>query len=380
MKTHHAVLYLALSVLIGIFLVSAQESPKPAPVLDGASTIDPQPKVRAAKSGTGSLARPTEKPQAQAHGYATAIWDEELGGDLGASLQSYLKLVSDFDQTRAPAAQSIYELAEAQLKLGRIDEARIQYARLLREFTDFPNLTQLAATRLAALPAQGIAAATTPPAFSVSPRQIAGNPTLRQLIEEEEKLVEQQIATSEERVLAGTAIASELVPLKRDLLRLKEQLAIASAPEHTTPPAVSATPAAGQNQMADPEGTIHFLEGECARRALEAQQTSGILDLIKKTEHPETISSDIIKDPRFIVLKADYDSALTGASSNQGRSLIGKTEARERLVEWLKEVYLPELETSVAFSQQQLSTVRDELGKLREERRFSAFSNRVNSF
>jgi len=82
------------------------------------------------------------------------ILDEDLNLDLSAAIQSYQTLVTQFDAQRALAANAIFRLAECYRRLGRTDEARSQYARILREFSDQAPLVSLCRKYLASLTAQ----------------------------------------------------------------------------------------------------------------------------------------------------------------------------------------------------------------------------------
>jgi tetratricopeptide (TPR) repeat protein len=96
----------------------------------------------------------------------TGIVDEDLNLDLNAAIQSYQSLIIQFDAQRPLAANAIFRLAECYRRLGRTEEARSQYARILREFADqapLVNLCRRYATRLATTPTAPL------PAGGVSP-------------------------------------------------------------------------------------------------------------------------------------------------------------------------------------------------------------------
>ncbi len=95
------------------------------------------------------------------------ILEEDLNLDLNAAIQSYQSLITQFDTQRAMAANAIFRLAECYRRLGRTEEARSQYARILREFADQAPLVRLSrkyATSLTATPTAP------PPAEGPSPR------------------------------------------------------------------------------------------------------------------------------------------------------------------------------------------------------------------
>jgi len=51
--------------------------------------------------------------------------------------------IKAFDESRDEAAKAVFRLGEIYRKLKRFDEARVQYARILREFSDFPDLVRI---------------------------------------------------------------------------------------------------------------------------------------------------------------------------------------------------------------------------------------------
>ena len=94
-------------------------------------------------------------------GLAAGILEEDLNLDLSAAIQSYQSLITQFDAQRPMAANAIFRAAECYRRLGRMDEARSQYARILREFADQAPLVNLSrkyanpALAAASLPADG---------------------------------------------------------------------------------------------------------------------------------------------------------------------------------------------------------------------------------
>ncbi len=84
---------------------------------------------------------------------STAILEEDLNLDLNAAIQSYQSLITHFDAQRAMAANAIFRLAECYRRLGRAEEARSQYARILREFADQAPLVRLCGRYVASLTA-----------------------------------------------------------------------------------------------------------------------------------------------------------------------------------------------------------------------------------
>ena len=73
---------------------------------------------------------------------AEGLMDEDRKLDLERATDRYRTLIDRFDRQRAGAAQAIFRLAECYRKLGRMEEAKTLYARILREFPDQAPLVQ----------------------------------------------------------------------------------------------------------------------------------------------------------------------------------------------------------------------------------------------
>jgi hypothetical protein len=145
----------------------------------------------------------------------------ELNHDPQASVSRYAAIVANFDAQRQAAATAVYGLGEAYRKMGRNVEARVQYARVLREFVDFPELArqsqrQLSTTSNAADPDS---------AGGISGGGRSENvEEERALLREELELLEGELARTQDRIKAGVEPTSSGLQLQRDILRLKQQL------------------------------------------------------------------------------------------------------------------------------------------------------------
>jgi hypothetical protein len=177
----------------------------------------------------------------------------ELNQDPQASASRYAAIVANFDAQRRSAATAVYGLGEAYRKMGRNAEARIQYARILREFVDFPELARQSQRQLS----------TTSPS-APDPEFVGamggGNADAaeeeRALAQQELALLERQLTLTQDRIQAGLMPQSEALSLQRDILRLKQQLVRLSRgsgrPPGTTPP--SADGAHGDHEPAPARG------------------------------------------------------------------------------------------------------------------------------
>ncbi|MBI4658839.1 MAG: tetratricopeptide repeat protein [Verrucomicrobia bacterium] len=87
---------------------------------------------------------------AAADPFSQGVLEEEGNLDLDAAMASYQSLIQEFDRQRPQVANAIFRLGEVYRKTGRLQEAKIQYARILREFPDQAELTRLSHARILA--------------------------------------------------------------------------------------------------------------------------------------------------------------------------------------------------------------------------------------
>jgi ankyrin repeat protein len=93
------------------------------------------------------------------------LFEEEANQNLGAAIQAYQSVASQFDKDRKLAATAIFRLGECYRKQGNTNDAATQYQRILRDFSDQPTLVTLSRQNLAALgTAPAIATENTAPA------------------------------------------------------------------------------------------------------------------------------------------------------------------------------------------------------------------------
>ncbi|HTY89458.1 MAG TPA: ankyrin repeat domain-containing protein, partial [Candidatus Acidoferrum sp.] len=92
---------------------------------------------------------------AQTNGLTAALqqglFEEEANRNLDAAIASYQSLAEQFDQDRQVAATAIFRLGECYRKLGRTNDAVVQYQRIIREFSDQTTLATLSRQNLAGI-------------------------------------------------------------------------------------------------------------------------------------------------------------------------------------------------------------------------------------
>jgi hypothetical protein len=217
----------------------------PAPSVDPAPAViveyqtDPRAK---------SIIRTENDPNSVTRTIVRTILNEEVSSNPQEAARNYEAVIAAFDSQRANAAQAVFRLGETYRKLNRLDEARVQYARILREFVDFPDLARLSQMQLSQNPptvasgdgrtGEGSPAGLSPEQFFA--RAAASSAAERELLHEEIRLLEEQLAETQKLVKSGVASTASLIPIQREILQLKRQLLRL---ENTRDPAPGAKPA-----------------------------------------------------------------------------------------------------------------------------------------
>jgi hypothetical protein len=95
-----------------------------------------------ASTAAASASQPSAGKDARER-FAAGLLSEEGEGDLAAAAAAYRQTIQAFDRQRDEAANAIFRLGEVYRKMGRLEEAKVQYARILREFPDMVRLTEI---------------------------------------------------------------------------------------------------------------------------------------------------------------------------------------------------------------------------------------------
>jgi len=173
--------------------------------------------------------RPTTSAMAGAYGtlsapvVASATLDVDINADPRSAMSQYQAFVSAFDSQREAAAHAVFGLGESFRKLGRFDEARAQYGRILREFVDFPDLARQS-QKLLAENAPNRATATNrggSPDGSNNEQVLAEE---RDLVLQEMKLLEEELERVKARISQGVEPTASALPVQREILQLKQRL------------------------------------------------------------------------------------------------------------------------------------------------------------
>ena len=160
--------------------------------------------------GTGTAGAATNEVSALLQ---QGLFEEEANQNLDAAIQAYQSVIAQTEKNRQFAATAIFRLGECYRKQGKTNEAAAQYQRILRDFVDQPELAKLSRQDLLGM---GLSA----PAISDAALQ-----TQKQLLDEEIKVVEQELQSQQSRVKLGVLPSDELSQTQLKLLELKRQRA-----------------------------------------------------------------------------------------------------------------------------------------------------------
>jgi ankyrin repeat protein len=145
------------------------------------------------------------------------LFEEQANQNLDAAIADYSSLAKQFDKDRQLAATAVFRIGECYRMQSRTNEAAEQYERILRDFSDQTTLATLSRQNLTGM---GMAE----PSSTASP-SAAALTQQKELLGEEIKLVEQQLASQQAQVKLGTLPSDGVLPTQQKLLELKRQLA-----------------------------------------------------------------------------------------------------------------------------------------------------------
>lgn len=158
--------------------------------------------------------------------FREGLFAEEATRDLPAAIQAYEEVVRRLDEQRRLAATAVFRLGECHRKLGQTNEAAAAFERVVREFPDEETLVKLSRENLSLL-RPPVAA---PAAVGSTLSSQAARDQQRALLQQEIALVEQGLKAQKAKVQVGAMSPEDLLPLERDLLSLRRELARLNAP------------------------------------------------------------------------------------------------------------------------------------------------------
>ncbi len=98
--------------------------------------------------GTGTAGAATNEVSALLQ---QGLFEEEANQNLDAAIQAYQSVIAQTEKNRQFAATAVFRLGECYRKQGKTNEAAAQYQRILRDFTDQPELAKLSRQYLAGM-------------------------------------------------------------------------------------------------------------------------------------------------------------------------------------------------------------------------------------
>jgi ankyrin repeat protein len=161
------------------------------------------------------------------------LFEEEANHQLDAAIGDYKEAIEHFDHQRQLAATAIFRLGECYRKLGRTNEAAVQYQRIAREFDDQKELVALSRQNLTGM---GMSAA---PALSSLPD--AARQKQQKLLEEEIKVVEHELQLQQAQYNMGLMPYDGTLSTQQKLLELKRQLAALEGDQAGSSPIIAAS-------------------------------------------------------------------------------------------------------------------------------------------
>jgi len=156
------------------------------------------------------------------------LFEEEANHNLDAAIKAYQSVIQQTEEQRKLAATAVFRLGECYRKLGRTNEAAAQYQRVLSEFLDQPALANLSRQNLVGLgmsqPGQE------PTGRGTLDKYRALTPTargkLKELLQEQIKLAEKNLAEQQNRIKTGTVAPEEVFRFQKEVLSLKREVVL----------------------------------------------------------------------------------------------------------------------------------------------------------
>jgi ankyrin repeat protein len=130
------------------------------------------------------------------------LFEEEANRNIEAAISNYDSLAKAFDQNRQIAATAVFRLGECYRKLGRTNEAAIQYQRIVKEFPDQGTL--------ATLSRQNLAGMNLSPAASGATQSESVSPNLKMVMDAEAEAISLQTQVEHLKALNGSQLVAVL--------------------------------------------------------------------------------------------------------------------------------------------------------------------------
>jgi len=152
------------------------------------------------------------------------LFEEEANRDLTAAIANYQSLASAFDKDRQLAATAIFRLGECYRKLGKTNEAVVQYERIVKEFSDQQTLATLSRQNLSGLNAAPKTSVASSDNSSLLEAESAKKALLQAQLQAIGKMSHDQVRVFVQQNFSNQVLSEammNLVNAERDLIKLK---------------------------------------------------------------------------------------------------------------------------------------------------------------
>ena len=177
--------------------------------------------------------------------FQKGLFEEEANQNLDAAIKAYKEVISRLDEQRKLGATAVFRLGECYRKLGKTNDAVVQYQRLLHDFADQPTLVTLSRQNLTGL---GMSISSGDNAAKLTPARSEANRLLIERLKVELEAAQEDLAQKED-LLKLTLIPPIVVPevrarvldLRRQIILAEDSTAVAQSAPFSTAESISVT-------------------------------------------------------------------------------------------------------------------------------------------
>jgi hypothetical protein len=301
------------------------------------------------------------------------LFEEEGNLNPEAAVKAYQRFIAQYDSQRQKAALAIFRLGESYRKIGRIEEAKVQFGRVLREF---PDQVQLSRASHQYLIGEAGGSAGGPPRFSQRLQGIVSRAG------DSPKPDGTPGPSNGGFARAGSSSGIEGGPgfpggggfggggLGGGGGGVGGSGfgpgAWSSGPGGLGIGSTMSNPFGGQRSYGEYtlDSELAQVKARLASAKREFATLAGRLRIVERLE-PDALPEQVISDPRYQRLKSEYESALL-SETETGNSTPAK-QALAKLQRWVQRIYLPELQGAVTFASQNEDELEKQVADLEQK-------------
>jgi len=248
------------------------------------------------------------------------LFEEEANHQLDAAIVNYKEAIEHFDQERQLAATAIFRLGECYRKLGRTNEAAVQYNRIIREFDDHNDLVTLSRQNLTVM---GMSAPLAPSGLSDAARQ-----KQQQFLQEEIKVVEKHLELQQTQFKLGLLPEDESLTTQLKLLELKRQLAALEGGQALSPSSVAGSES-GASVLPSDEAKFLQQVKESVQNSPDLMnqqlETAAMLGYVSAAEFLIAHGADVNRSFRIVVAAKNGNEAMVQLLLSHGAAVDGRS-------------------------------------------------------